>query len=120
VERGLAVTTRERLRWHAEQGHEVVLVSASLDVYLAEVTRRLGANALLCTTLEVDDGKVTGRLIGGNCRGPEKAKRLRTHLGDAPASIWAYGDSSGDRELLAMADHRFRVTRRGRLVELPS
>jgi HAD superfamily hydrolase (TIGR01490 family) len=109
------------LRWHASEGHEIVIVSASLDVYLAEVARQLDVTAVLCTTLEVDreTGVVTGRLVGGNCRGPEKATRLRGHLalGGAPAQLWAYGDSSGDRELLAMAHRAVRVTRRGQLVE---
>lgn len=108
---------RERMAWHRAQGHELVIVSASLDLYLDEVARSLGVEHTLCTTLEVDaEGRCTGRLLGGNCRGPEKAKRLRTYLGDAPDDdlvLWAYGDSRGDHEMLAMADHPVRV-RRGR------
>ena len=52
-----------------------------------------------------DDGILTGRLTGPNVRGPEKEVRLRHWLGDdLPEIMWAYGNSSGDRELLAMAD----------------
>jgi phosphatidylglycerophosphatase C len=108
---------RERLAWHRQQGHDIVIVSAALDLYLDEVARSLGVEHTLCTTLEVDaEGRCTGRLLGGNCRGPEKAKRLRTYLGDARDGdlvLWAYGDSRGDHEMLAMADHAVRV-RRGR------
>jgi phosphoserine phosphatase len=50
---------------------------------------------------------------GGNCRGA-RATRLRDCLGDVPAEVWAYGNSSGDAEMFAMADHVVRV-RRGRL-----
>jgi phosphatidylglycerophosphatase C len=76
----------------------------------------------LCTTLERDEhGRATGRLVGTNCRGPEKVTRLREHLqrsvGDAKVELWAYGNGSGDRELLAMADRAVRVSRRGKLVE---
>jgi HAD superfamily hydrolase (TIGR01490 family) len=118
VDGGLRSATVARLRWHTEQGHEVVIVSASLDAYLHEIAQRLGVATVLCTTLEVDaGGTLTGRLTGGNCRGPEKATRLRAHLGDEPVTLWAYGDSTGDAELLAMADHPVRVTRRGRLVD---
>jgi phosphatidylglycerophosphatase C len=132
VERGRAFATRvlahdlrgatiARLRWHADEGHDLVIVSASLDVYLNEVARQLGVDAVLCTTLEVDGGRVTGALQGGNCRGPEKAARLVQHLepagGGERVKLWAYGDSSGDRELLALADHPIRVTRRGRLID---
>ncbi|MCU1429149.1 MAG: HAD-superfamily subfamily hydrolase [Actinomycetia bacterium] len=112
-----------RLRWHLAQGHDVVIVSASLDAYLHDVAELLGVGAVLCTTFERDElGRVTGRLVGGNCRGPEKATRLREHLGrelgGATVELWAYGDSSGDRELLAMADRPVRVTKRGRLLDV--
>jgi HAD superfamily hydrolase (TIGR01490 family) len=106
---------RGRVAWHRRQGHDVVIVSASLDVYLSEVARTLAVEHALCTQLEVaGDGRCTGRLLGGNCRGPEKATRLRTHIGDGEVVLWAYGDSSGDREMLAMAQHAVRV-KRGRL-----
>jgi phosphatidylglycerophosphatase C len=109
---------RARLEWHRHEGHDIVIVSASLDAYLGEVARALDVEHVLCTTLEVGaDARCTGRLVGGNCRGPEKATRLRAHLGaekDGELVLWAYGDSRGDHEMLAMADHPIRV-KRGRL-----
>jgi phosphatidylglycerophosphatase C len=108
---------RDRLTWHQQEGHEIVIVSASLDVYLSEVARVLAIENILCTTLERDDtGACTGRMLGGNCRGPEKATRLLSHLGDdlSDVDLWAYGNSGGDDEMLALAQHPVRV-RRGRL-----
>jgi HAD superfamily hydrolase (TIGR01490 family) len=106
---------QSRLAWHRREGHQIVIVSASLDAYLVDVAAGLGVEHVLCTTIEVDDaGNCTGRLLGGNCRGAEKAKRLRAHLGDGDRVLWAYGDSAGDRELLALADHPVRA-HRGRL-----
>jgi HAD superfamily hydrolase (TIGR01490 family) len=99
----------ERLGWHRSQGHEVVVVSASFTDYLRPVADRLGVDAVLATELEVVDGRLTGRLAGANVRGAEKVRRLETWLGDEPAELWAYGDSSGDRELLARADHPVRA-----------
>jgi phosphatidylglycerophosphatase C len=106
----------ERIDWHREQGHRLVLVSASLDVYLEPLGQRLGFDGVLATSLEVgEDGLLTGRLQGANVRGVEKVARLRSwmaaHLGDAPVELWAYGDSAGDRQLLAMADHPLLVGR---------
>ncbi len=108
---------KERLGWHRDQGHRVVLVSASLESYLEPLGRHLGLDAVLATRLEVgSDGRLTGRLEGANCRGAEKEVRLRCwmdqNLGGEVPELWAYGDSSGDRELLAMADHPHRVRRR--------
>jgi phosphatidylglycerophosphatase C len=105
---------RERLAWHQDAGHEVVIVSASLDVYVGAAARSLAVEHVLCTTLAVDaDGHCTGALEGGNCRGAEKAARLRTHLGADDVELWAYGNSGGDREMLALAQHAVWV-RRGR------
>lgn len=102
--------TLERLRWHADQGHDVVLVSASFEVYLAPLAARIGASAALGTRLVVCDDRYTGDLDGPNCRAAEKVRRLHQwlrdhHGGRAAVELYAYGDSAGDRDLLADADH---------------
>ena len=114
----LRADTTDRMRWHQSRGHAVVLVSASLDAYLEPLARSLGLGAVLCSTLEVDGGgRCTGRLVGDNCRGAEKARRLTEWLAGheaatgRTATLWAYGDSAGDDEMLAMADHPVRVGR---------
>jgi phosphatidylglycerophosphatase C len=113
----LRPATLERVRWHREQDHQLVMISASPTVYLEPLAAELGFDAVLATGLEVDGtGRLTGRLDGGNVRGPEKVARLRAWLGSRPVDeLWAYGDSRGDRELLAAADHAFRVGRGGRI-----
>jgi phosphatidylglycerophosphatase C len=96
-----------RMRWHQEQGHVVVLVSASLEPYLIPFGDLCEVDAVLCTQLEAVDGRYTGALVGQNCRGEEKVKRLHAWMTEAgiPASslVYAYGDSSGDTALLAAA-----------------
>jgi phosphatidylglycerophosphatase C len=106
----LRTDTVERLRWHVAEGHHVVIVSASYEQYLRRVATHLGVHEVLATRLDVVDGRCTGRLDGPNCRGPEKVRRLHEWLaGEGLArdeiTLWAYGDSSGDRDLLAWADH---------------
>lgn len=106
--------TTARLAWHREQGHRVVFVSASYEVYLDPVAASLGVEAVLATRLEVVDGICTGRLVGANCRGPEKVRRLHHWLDTQglrrdQAIVWAYGDSAGDDDLLADSDHPHRV-----------
>jgi phosphatidylglycerophosphatase C len=104
----------ERLDWHRDRGHRLAMVSASLDVYLAPLGECLGFDGILATRLEVaENGSLTGRLDGANVRRAEKAARLRAWLASTldgrPYELWAYGDSIGDKELLAMADHPHRV-----------
>jgi phosphatidylglycerophosphatase C len=112
-----------RLRWHQSSGHQVVFVSASFGAYLRPLAGHLGVDGVLCTELVVgDDGLLTGELAGANCRGAEKVRRLHAwldehHGGRDHVELWAYGDSPGDRELLAGADHPVWV--RGQLVTAP-
>jgi phosphatidylglycerophosphatase C len=109
----------DRVRWHQQEGHAVVIVSASLGVYLRPLAEHLGLDTALAVELVADaDGLLTGEVVGQlNTRGPHKATRLRTWVdaryGPATAvELWAYGDSSGDEELLALADHPTWVGRR--------
>ena len=100
-----------RAEWHAEQGHQRVICSASFECYLAPIAAGMGFDAALGTRLETDGGRLTGRLDGPNVRHAEKVRRLDEWLGGRPVTVWAYGDSGGDRELLARADHPIKVGR---------
>ena len=109
VTRRLRPGMPERITWHQNQGHEVVIVSASLTLYLDAVGNRLGLDAVIATELEVGpDGALTGEIVGANVRRAEKVRRLEAWLG-GDAEIWAYGDSTGDRELLERSDHATRI-----------
>ncbi len=113
VRRHLRPDAVQRAEWHHGQGHELVIVSASFAAYLEPIAARLGFDAALGTELEVGpDGRLTGELAGANVRRGEKARRLDEWLGARPAFVWAYGDSTGDRELFERADRAIRVGRR--------
>lgn len=96
-----------QLEWHRHAGHELVIVSASLMVYLVPFAEDHGVHHVIGVELETGpNGLLTGGMVGPNVRGAEKAVRLRAWLDDqVPDDLWAYGNSSGDRELLAMATH---------------
>jgi phosphatidylglycerophosphatase C len=87
-----------------QQGRTVTLCSASPRLMLEPFARRLGVG-LIATELVVESGRLSGALRGENCRRQEKVRRLEERYG--PRSGWhmrAWGDSAGDRELLASAD----------------
>jgi len=97
----------DRIEWHRSQGHAVVVVSAALDVYLQPWCDRLGLDCI-CTTLEERGGRLTGRLIAGDCSGAEKARRIRERYPvETGAHVYAYGDTIDDREMLALAHTKF-------------
>ncbi|MGA8164608.1 MAG: HAD family hydrolase [Waddliaceae bacterium] len=103
----------KRIRWHLDQGHRCIIVSASLDVYLQPWAMSMGFHDVVSSRLEVTkEGKATGYLDGENCRGAEKIRRLTELLGGPLENycLYAYGDSEGDKELLEAADYPFYRT----------
>ncbi len=96
----------QRLGWHKQQGHRCVVISASLELYVQPWARKAGFDDVIATHLEIaGDGRITGKLAGANCFGAEKVRRLEALLGSRSGyTLYAYGDSKGDKELLSYAD----------------
>jgi phosphatidylglycerophosphatase C len=99
-------------RWRQRRA-TLVIVSASPEVVVAPFARGLGAQALIATELAYDSqGRATGALVGHNCRGPEKVRRLREMFGPDVRLKAAYGDTGGDREMLRIAEETgYRIFR---------
>jgi phosphatidylglycerophosphatase C len=71
---------------------------------VAPFARGLGADAIIGTQLAFDAAeRATGGFATPNCRGPEKVARLKAAFGEDVELKAAYGDTGGDREMLAMA-----------------
>lgn len=105
--RGMRAGAVRALAQHRAEGHRLVLLSASPDVYVADIAERLGFEQWLCTQCERDpQGRLTGRLVGANCYGPEKCRRIERHLGPSRAAlrVVAYADHESDLPLLYWAD----------------
>jgi len=97
----------EQLRQHQELGHEVVLVSASLDLYLKPVCSYLNID-LICSEVEIKAGKMTGFYQTPDCSNQQKKSRIleKYKLQDY-AEIYAYGNSEEDEEMLSLAHQRY-------------
>jgi phosphatidylglycerophosphatase C len=86
---------------------EVVVVSASAENWVSSWCQENNVK-IIATQLESIDGKLTGKINGKNCFGEEKAIRIRERYSLATYDeIIAYGDSSGDKEMLALANKHF-------------
>jgi HAD superfamily hydrolase (TIGR01490 family) len=97
----------ERIAWHKAQDDVVVVVSASLDVYLEAWCRQQSLD-LICTQLEARNGTLTGRYRDGDCIGKEKARRVQARYNLADYTVvYAYGDTPEDQEMLSIADRRY-------------
>ena len=96
----------EKIAWHKDQGHTVVVVSASIECWLKPWCDKNNID-LIATRLEIEDGKLTGKFATKNCYGIEKVNRIKEKYNLAEYSIiYAYGDSSGDKEMLSIANER--------------
>jgi phosphatidylglycerophosphatase C len=126
--RHLRHDTMNRLEWHVQQGHHVVIVSASPELYVHSAGHELGVQGVVATRLAVGGGGLlTGGYEGKNCRGAEKYARLVGYLrangllgtngGEQPV-LWAYGNSRGDLRLLNAADHGIDASKLGPLGRL--
>lgn len=94
------------LKNHLKKKHEVYLVSASCENWLSAWCEKNNIK-LIASRLDTKDQKLTGKLKGKNCYGPEKVCRINEiiNLKDYD-QIYAYGDSVGDWEMLALANHK--------------
>lgn len=96
---------------HRAAGHRLVIVTASMAAWIMPWARGAGFSDVIATQPEIDGGVLTGRFDGPNCRGPEKVRRFLEEYPRREAyELFFYGDGSGDRDLLELADHAFLRT----------
>lgn len=93
------------LRQAIAQGHSVVIVSASIDRWVAPFFAPWPEVQVVGTQVEVVADSLTGRFSSPNCYGAEKVHRLCMLFPDRTQyTLTAFGDSRGDKALLAYAD----------------
>ena len=103
----------ERMVWHAERGHLIVIVSGTLEPLAERAARALEAElgerglatkiCVCATRLEVKYGRCTGRILGKAMLGEEKARAVRQIATEENFDLrrcFAYGDSANDRWML--------------------
>lgn len=106
-------TVRE-LERHRAANDTILILSASLDVYLRPLAARLEIVHLVCTEVVHADGICTGELRNTQLHGTGKVRALRSWLAQRrfeDARVVAYGNSWQDRALLRFAERtQCRVT----------
>ncbi|MDR3165118.1 MAG: HAD-IB family hydrolase [Synergistaceae bacterium] len=112
IDRITMPTAMEVFRKHLELGDAVCIVTASMKEWVEPWASR-HETYVIGTELEVEGGRMTGRLKTPNCRGAEKVARIKAEIDLSRFSrIFAYGNSDGDREMLALADEAIYKWRR--------
>ena len=97
----------EKIKWHQQEGHETVVVSASMECWLKRWCEKHNL-VLIATKLEVIDEKITGKFSTKNCHSEEKVRRIKKIYNLSKFSvIYAYGDSLGDKEMLSISTKKY-------------
>lgn len=106
----------ERMQYHIDKGHEVYIVSASIEDWIVPFVNSVDSKiTVLATKLDVDAGGfLTGKFATKNCHGVEKVNRLISYIPELSSHrddfyIYAYGDSRGDREMMEFVDEGMMV-----------
>lgn len=114
--------TIERLKFHKNEGHYLVIASGSIRYYLEPAADDLGFDNIVCTDLEYGpDGLLTGRPVGQICIGDYKrelaeqlAKKEKIDL----RKSFAYGNNGADIPLLKLVGNPVAVQPSSRLRRL--
>lgn len=97
---------------HREQGHHVVLVTATPETIAKIIAERLGLTSAIGTRIEVIDGLLTGHIDGPILHGDHKARAAKKYadcVGAPLEACWAYTDSRNDIPLLELVGNRVVV-----------
>lgn len=101
----------QSIQEHQEAGHKVVFVTGSIEETVMPLARHLGVQTVIANRLEEEDGRFTGRLIGGAIAGEAKVGVMKDAAGpdvDMPGSF-AYSDSLSDLAMLTAVGHPVAV-----------
>ena len=97
----------QKIKWHQKNGDEVYVVSASLSPYLDLWCSEHGIK-VLCSELELINGKFSGKYISGDCSGHRKVSTIHSKLNiSAFNKVFAYGDTNDDLAMLSLADVKY-------------
>jgi putative phosphoserine phosphatase/1-acylglycerol-3-phosphate O-acyltransferase len=91
---------RALVRAHQRKGHTLAIVSSATRYQAEPLARDLGIPHVLCTRLEVENGRFTGRLVRPTCYGEGKLTAARAVPGVDLGASWFYTDSDEDLPLL--------------------
>jgi phosphoserine phosphatase len=87
-------------------GVKTLLVSGGFSFFTERLKTRLGLDYSVSNVLEIERGRLTGRVVGGIVDAEAKAAKLRAvrdELGISKAEIVAIGDGANDLKMLAEA-----------------
>jgi len=97
---------------HRQQGHRLVVITATNRTVVAPIVEKFGIADLICSETEIIDGKYTGNLVDEPCMGPGKVSKLKRWMNQNNENLNGaifYSDSHNDLPLLNLVSHPVAV-----------
>ena len=110
------------LKKHRDEGRKIILISASPQILLNPVLKRLGLNAIIATDIALDENGCYLGKMGDNCKGIQKPLRLAAYLSSVGDTMeysdsYAYGDSESDFPMMKLCKYRIMVNPQKKLLK---
>jgi len=97
---------------HREQGHTLMIITATNRFITEPIAHKLGVEHLIATEPELVNGRFTGEVAGTPSFQEGKVERLNDWLacnGESLTGAWFYSDSRNDAPLLSKVDNPVAV-----------
>jgi HAD superfamily hydrolase (TIGR01490 family) len=103
--------TRDRIKWHKEQGHKVIFISGSPEFLVSKMAKKYGADDFCGTIYHHENNRFTGETTPmWDSISKQKAidkfvEKYKIKLEDS----YAYGDTNGDLTMMRAVGHPITI-----------
>lgn len=109
-----AIDTMKKLK---KQGCKIYLISASAEFYLNELYKIKEVDRIIGTRFTCENGKYRRKIVGQNCKGEEKVKRLMYVLKQENIEVdfensYMFSDSLSDMPLFELVGNPYLINYR--------
>lgn len=109
----------EEIRNNKKEAEELILISATPELFLEEISKELGFDKLIGTTFTKQDKFFVSKIDGKNCKHQEKVVRLKEYLPEFNILAF-YSDSMSDKPLFDLTDRKYFIHKGVKKVGLPN
>ena len=96
------------------EGYKIYLISASPEFYLNELYNIKEVDVIIGTRFSFNKGKFERKMVGENCKGEEKVRRLKEYLQENNIEVdyknsYMFSDSLSDKPLLDLVGNGYLI-----------
>lgn len=113
IKKHFVTTVLRKLQKDVSDGKNVIIISGGYDIYLKYFVEEFNIQHLICSKLQFKNNRFTGKIIGKDCMGSEKVRKLYNNFPllkyNLKKQMTLYSDSPSDIPLFMECDIRIAV-----------